>query len=62
VGTFIDNHEPKHIANVINSMLQNQTQLAVWKANALNVSTELCWQNEEKVLMNVYASLMNNEE
>lgn len=55
VGTFIENHDPKHIAEQISIMVSDHEQMARWKASALLASRELNWQNEEKVLIRVYS-------
>jgi len=54
IGSFIENHDPKHIAEKIKSMLADTGKMAEYKANALKASWELNWQNEEKVLINIY--------
>jgi glycosyltransferase involved in cell wall biosynthesis len=54
VGSFIENHEPRHIAEKIKSMLADTNKMAEYKANALVAAKELNWQNEEKVLINIY--------
>ena len=55
VGAFIENHDPQHIANQISLMVNDQKQMARWKAAALLASHELNWQHEEKVLIQVYS-------
>lgn len=54
VGTFIENHDPRHIAQQISLMVNDPEQLLRWKAAALLASRELKWQREEKVLIQVY--------
>ena len=54
IGSFIENHDPNHIAEKIKSMLADTGKMAEYKANALKASWELNWQNEEKVLINIY--------
>ena len=54
VGMFIENHDPKHIAQQISLMVNDTEQMAHWKAAALLASRELNWQHEEKVLIQVY--------
>jgi len=54
IGGFIENHQPEHIAEKIKSMTGDQDQVMVWKENLKFASEELCWENEEKVLMEVY--------
>jgi hypothetical protein len=41
VGEIIENHTPKHIASKIKSMLANNPQIAIWKANCKNAAQEL---------------------
>ncbi len=54
VGELIESHDPKHIADKINSMLSNKEQLNTWKENTVKVAQELNWQEEEKVLVQIY--------
>lgn len=54
VGTFIDNHNPHHIADRINEILANEEQLLIWKKNTSLAAKELNWDIEEKHLINLY--------
>jgi len=54
VGMCIENHEPEHIAQMIKTMLEDEESCKKWRQNALKTSLELCWENEEKVLIKVY--------
>ncbi len=54
IGEFIDNHNPKHIADKINQMLASGEQLLKWKENTKLAARELTWENEEMELMKVY--------
>ncbi|MEI6747934.1 MAG: glycosyltransferase [Bacteroidales bacterium] len=54
VGSFIENHDPQHIAEKINGMLADKQKMSEYKANATLATKELNWQNEEKVLINIY--------
>lgn len=54
IGTFIQNHEPKHIAEVINQTVSDTNQILIWKANLKKANRELTWENEEKTLRKVY--------
>lgn len=51
VGTFIENHTPKHIGEKINQLLQNEQQLGIWKENCYKAAQELCWEKEEEKLI-----------
>lgn len=58
VGECIEGHDPGHIALCLSSMLENEEQLAEWKRNARKAATELCWENEEEMLKQVYAKFL----
>ncbi|MFH1004601.1 MAG: glycosyltransferase [Bacteroidota bacterium] len=54
VGMLIENHEPKHIAEKINFMLNDERKRKYWKENCFIAARELCWENEEQVLKEIY--------
>lgn len=58
VGDCIQSHDPKHIAEKINSILNNETQLQDWKKNCKIAAENLNWENEEKFLTQVYAPFL----
>lgn len=58
IGEFIDSHDPKHIAEKIETMLANEEKNKVWKENLKIAAKELCWENEEKELLKVYSQLI----
>ena len=51
IGYYIQNHDPKHIAQVIESIFSDETRYNIVKQNTQKAKKELCWENEEKVLM-----------
>ena len=55
IGTFILNHEPKHIAETIKNMLIDEQQLAVYKGNTLKAASELNWEKEKTTLVEIFA-------
>ncbi len=57
LGCFIDNHNPDHIAEKINYMFKSSDKMKIWKENLEKASVELCWENEEIVLKEIYMSL-----
>jgi glycosyltransferase involved in cell wall biosynthesis len=57
IGYYIQNHEPKHIANVITEIFADEARYNIVKTNTLLAKQELCWENEEKVL----ASIINQK-
>jgi len=54
IGTFIDNHEPKTIAATIQNALNDEKILSLWKNNLIFAAQNLCWENEEGVLLRIY--------
>jgi len=54
IGCFIENHKPEHIAEKINLMLNSPEKVQLWKNNLKKASAELCWENEEKVLEEIF--------
>ena len=54
VGDCIESHDPGHIAEKIRFMFTDQKRFNTWKENAKKAAAELCWENEEKVLSEVY--------
>lgn len=52
VGDFIESHEPRHIAEKLNGMLQSP-QLPVYRANTETAGKELNWESEKEKLMGV---------
>ena len=48
-GVLIEHYEPVYLAEVINKMLISKKDTAHFE----NVAKELCWENEEKVLLSV---------
>jgi glycosyltransferase involved in cell wall biosynthesis len=56
IGAFIQDHEPKHIAEAINAMLTSG-RYANWKENLKKAKRELNWEEERKVLINLVQSI-----
>jgi glycosyltransferase involved in cell wall biosynthesis len=56
VGTYIENHNPKRLATLINQLLEDKEKLNRWSANALKAAKELNWEREEGILFEVYSS------
>lgn len=56
IGCFIEDHDPKHIAEKINNMLSSD-QYRIWKENTLKAAAENNWDNEKKILSSVIDNL-----
>ena len=55
VGDFIPNHNPTNIAQKINHILNNQALITKWKKNCSFAAEKLTWENEEKILKEIYS-------
>ncbi|MGM0573197.1 MAG: hypothetical protein ACQESL_05475, partial [Bacteroidota bacterium] len=53
-GMLIRHHDPTHIADCIQSMLADQERWKWWKNNCLTAAKVLCWENEERVVRQIY--------
>ena len=53
IGEILENHDPKHIAEKIDSMLMNETRLIVFRENLQQAAEDLCWENEEPKLKEI---------
>jgi glycosyltransferase involved in cell wall biosynthesis len=54
IGTFIENHDPLHIAVTIEAMLSDEKRLAFYKENTLKAAAELNWENEKQTLIEIF--------
>ena len=54
LGLFIENHEPKTIAATIREGLSDEVRREQWKQNLAVAAQELCWENEEQKLLEIY--------
>lgn len=58
IGDCIDNHDHKHIADKINSILNDNEKLQLWKKNCKIAAAKLNWEEEEKQLIQVYKQFL----
>ncbi|HRD39302.1 MAG TPA: glycosyltransferase [Bacteroidia bacterium] len=56
VGCFINHHEPQHIANTINDMIESG-KLSEWKNNCQRLNQENNWEIEKQKLIQVITSI-----
>jgi glycosyltransferase involved in cell wall biosynthesis len=57
IGTFVESHDPKHIAEKILFVFSNPELMTKWKLNLSKASKEVNWQNEEIVLLEIYNAI-----
>lgn len=55
IGEFIENHDPKHIAQTIKKMLSDEKQLSIYKSNTRKAADELNWEIEKNTLIEIFA-------
>ncbi|MBE6336924.1 MAG: glycosyltransferase family 4 protein [Lentimicrobiaceae bacterium] len=54
IGAFIDDHDPLTIARTIKDVISDEKTLLTWKNNLTFAAKDLCWENEENILMKIY--------
>jgi len=54
IGVIAETHQRKELAELMKIALFDQEKRLVWKQNLPKAAAELCWENEEKVLIQVY--------
>jgi glycosyltransferase involved in cell wall biosynthesis len=54
IGLFIPDHDPKSIAATIKEGLGDSSQRAVWQQGLAQAAEDLCWENEQQVLIEIY--------
>ncbi len=54
IGLFIPDHEPKSIAETIKEGLGDASKRMLWKQGLTRAAAELCWENEQKTLIEIY--------
>ena len=54
LGMFIENHEPATIASTIREALADDVRKGQWKQNLSVAARDLCWENEEQKLLEIY--------
>ncbi len=53
IGYFLQNHDPKNIAATIEYIFENAERYKMLKSNTEKAREELCWENEEKNLLQI---------
>lgn len=53
IGTLLNSYIPDNIALQIQDIFKSE-QISKWKNNTIAAKKELCWENEEKILLNIF--------
>jgi glycosyltransferase involved in cell wall biosynthesis len=54
VGGFIEDHQPENIAGKIKEIFEDPETLERWKKNTCIVREELNWENESKIVLDIF--------
>lgn len=54
IGLFIPDHDPASIAETIKEGLNDASQRAVWQQGLTRAAEDLCWENEQQTLIEIY--------
>lgn len=58
IGTIAETHQRKELAELMKTVLFDQTKRQVWKQNLQVAARELCWENEEETLRQIYSRFL----
>ncbi|MGQ8335073.1 glycosyltransferase [Sunxiuqinia sp. A32] len=58
IGMILEKHDPQVMATQFEQALNNSELRAQWKTNLKNASKELCWENEGKVVQDIFQPLI----
>jgi len=61
IGETIENHDPRHLASKMDAMLMNKERLGIYHGNLVRAAEDLCWENEEKILLRIIESLKQHD-
>ena len=53
IGTFIESHDPVILAAQLDKLLSDGEQMSHFRKNLRKAAEELCWEKEERVLLNL---------
>jgi glycosyltransferase involved in cell wall biosynthesis len=55
IGAIAETHQRKDLAELMKIALFDQEKRRIWKQNLPVAASELCWENEEKILQDIYS-------
>ena len=58
VGLTINTSDPGKLASVFKEILENKDKRRLWKQNLEKAAKELCWEQEEKKLLEIYSGII----
>jgi H2-forming N5,N10-methylenetetrahydromethanopterin dehydrogenase-like enzyme len=54
IGEMIESHDPQYLATKFDSLLSQDEKLSLFRKNLQKAASDLCWENEEQELINIY--------
>jgi glycosyltransferase involved in cell wall biosynthesis len=54
IGEMIESHDPEYLASRFDTMLSDSSRIALYRKNLEAAAHELCWENEEQILINIF--------
>jgi len=54
IGDIIDNHNPEHVASKLMNMFSDMDRMQLWKKNLHIAGEELCWENEQGRIIEIF--------
>lgn len=57
IGSVYDHKNPQALATKINEIFHLEKRYSKWKENTHQAAQELCWENEEKILIRIYSKI-----
>ena len=61
IGEITSTLEPEQLADKIKDALFNKTKRELWQKNLIFAAKELTWEKEEKILVEIYSSFLDDE-
>lgn len=58
IGMVCPEHDPQVMASLLKDMLSDPVRIEKWKENLKLAARELCWENEEQVIVEYYADFL----
>ena len=59
IGITTLSTDPQELAEIIKFMVTDRSSIQKWKRNLQKAALELCWEKEEKKLLNLYKEIIS---
>ena len=58
IGKIVETHQPEKLAVQMMEMVKDTVRFAQWKENLKLAASELCWENEEVKLLEIFKDVL----